>query len=158
MKIILLVISLSIVLTGCDWLDKTDLFGYESYSHCMLKVISTQPALDDNIRIYAQTFCKEKFPDQTYEIIDWDDLPKTNATTGLTADEQSEYNQLLEEAETWIDVKAVKDMTDEELLGEVNALIDEIKKRKGEDIWSNPTKKAEDMTDDELIEKYLEDN
>ena len=152
MNKLLLVMSLSIVLTGCDGFDRTNIFGYESYSHCMLKVLSTQPALDDNIRTYAKTFCKEKFPDQAFDIIDWNDLPESNPTAGLTPDEQAEYNQLREEVEGWIDIKAVKDMTDEELKDEVYALIDEIKKRKGEGIWSIPTEAVQDMTDEELFE------
>ena len=59
---------------------------------------------------------------------------------------------MLEEVEGWIDIKAVKDMTDEELKGEVNTLIDEIEKRKDEGKWSLPTKAVQDMTDEELFE------
>ena len=77
---ILWIMLLLALLAGCDGFDKTNMFGYESYSHCMLKVLSTQPALDDNIRTYAKTFCKEKFPDQAFDIIDWNDLPEPNPT------------------------------------------------------------------------------
>ena len=58
MKLLFLVILLTIVLTGCN---KSDLWGYESYSHCMLEVISKQPSVDDDIKTNAKTYCEEKF-------------------------------------------------------------------------------------------------
>ena len=44
MKQLLLVILLPIMLTACN---KTDLFGYESYNHCMLGTVASQPGFKE---------------------------------------------------------------------------------------------------------------
>jgi len=162
MKKILWIISLLALLTGCDEFDRNDIFGYESYSHCMLKVISTQPTVDNDIRIHAQTYCKEKFPEKDSEIIVRDDLPELKELDpNLTADRRAELKELFpymtpEERRYFI---ALSNLTDEEIWQRVEELRAarkelraEVDKRISKGVWSIPLKEPKDMTDEELLQ------
>jgi len=62
MKIIIILIGL-VLLSGCN---KSDWFGYTSFSHCRVETLRTQPNVVKNSAINQASYeyCAELFPNQ----------------------------------------------------------------------------------------------
>jgi len=163
-------------MAGCS---KTDIFGYESYDHCMLEVMSGRSSINgsDSMLKYATSYCTEKFPLSSRKIVSWEDLPSTSV--------EKEADKIIKEADKIIKEyekeKAIEDAIEAtginnisnndlnkllEILenrqenmknnlpileGEIIELRMEIEVRKRDGKWDISANKVEDMTDEELF-------
>jgi len=60
MKLLFLITLLPMILIGCD---KTELFGYESFEHCVLETMKEQKTtVSEEVLKYAEGYCLRKFP------------------------------------------------------------------------------------------------
>jgi|APSaa5957512535_1039671.scaffolds.fasta_scaffold102380_2 hypothetical protein len=147
MKLLFLVILLLITLTGCD---RTDLWGYESYSHCMLEVISKQPSVDNDVKTNAKIYCSQKFPWKSYAdvIVGGDNITELN-TPNVRA--------------LFIDAQGIQ--ISKEKFDEVRLKIDPLKIFTDEEVFSYMTpqqlafiKDAKDLTNEELWQRVKQKN
>ena len=170
MKQLLLVILLPIMLTACN---KTDLFGYESYNHCMLGTVASQPGFKEKNSTlqYAISYCLEKFPHHSFGV--------TKEESELSADEIVEKYRKQAATEDAMKKTGINNVSNEDIQTllnmlspgyertkkyvlnvkkKINILDEEIEKRIVEGVWDIKEKETWtvvkapiNMTDEELI-------